>query len=390
MRIRQVDVEGIQAHLESLDLDGWLIYDFHGTNPVAARVLGVGGMGTRRLFIWIPRTGTPVAVAHRIELQGLAGFPGETRPYARWSELHQHLRSLVRGKGIAVEISTEDAVPYLDRVPHGVVELLTALGARVTSSGALVTRFAARVTQEELAGHRQAAERLAAIARETLESVVRRPGEVQEVEVQASVLSAIRDAGLSTGHPPIVAFGPNAAIPHYEPGEGANRTLRAGEVVLLDLWGGVGEPSVYADQTWMGFAGTEPPSDVDAVWIAVRDARESVVSHLEAAHAEGRSVSGADLDDVARDLIEGRGYGEAFLHRTGHSIDVELHGCGPHLDNFETHDVRAIEPGIVFSVEPGVYLEGRFGVRSEIDVVMTESGPDPTPRSRQDRLILPG
>jgi Xaa-Pro aminopeptidase len=387
------DFPALSRALEALGADAWLLFDFHGVNPVARRVLDVHGMATRRFFVFLPRAGRPVAVAHRIELAPFEGFPGEVRPYAAWRELHEQLTPLVRGKTLALEISPNDAVPYLDRVPYGVVQLLELLGARVVSSAPLVTRFAARWSAAELAGHRRAAEAIAQIARDALAwagAELAGGSEVREVAVQRRVLAAFERAGLVTDHPPIAGFGPNAANPHYEPREGADRALAPGDVLLLDLWAGPAPGSVFADQTWMAFAGRTPEAEVARVWTVVRDARDAAVARLAArwGSATGGPVTGAELDDAARGVIQAAGYGEFFVHRTGHSIERELHGSGPHLDNFETADTRALQPGIGFSVEPGVYLPGRFGVRSEINVYVGESGPEVTPTAPQRDLIL--
>ncbi len=384
-----IDLQQVGPALEQEKLDGWLLYDFRGINPVAQRLMGVGGMATRRLFVFLPARGEPVALAHKIELQGLEGFPGIIRPYASWEELHRLLGGVVWGKRVAMEVSAEDEVPYLDYVPWGVVTLIEKLGGAIAPSARLVSQFAARWSQAELEGHRESAELIAEIARSTLAAVVGQVGVAREATVQKGVIDAMERAGLHMSHPPIVAFGANAANPHYEPRAGSDALLQADQVVLLDLWGGKALRSVYADQTWMGFSGTNPTDEVMKVWTAVRDARDAVVTRLRRAAELGEKVRGADLDDAARRLLDDRGYGDAFIHRTGHSIDLELHGSGPHLDNFETHDTREMIPGVGFSIEPGVYLTGNFGVRSEINGVMLESGPEFTPREPQTDLILP-
>jgi Xaa-Pro aminopeptidase len=386
-----LDLAAVRAELAVLGADGWLLYDFHGLNPIAGRLIGISGLATRRLFVWLPRAGDAVAVAHRIELHQLAGFPGDVRPYAAWRELHDGLRALVAGRTVAMEISPRDAVPYLDRVPSGVVQLVEELGGRVIPSAPLVTRFAARWTPAELAGHRRAAEALAEIAAEALRwagAEVARGAEVREVALQQRVLAALERAGLVTTHPPIVGFQQNAALPHYEPRAGHDRRLEPGQVLLLDLWGGPGADTVFADQTWMALAGRAADAEVRRVWEAVRGARDAAVELLRRRWTERAAVTGADVDDAARAVIRGAGYGEFFVHRTGHSIDRELHGSGPHIDNFETADERPLEAGIGFSIEPGVYLPGRFGMRSEINVYMSEAGPEVTPRQPQRDLLL--
>jgi len=343
------------------------------------------------VFLPPPRRGRPVAVAHRIELQRLADFPGEVKPYGSWRELHGHLEALTRGRTLALEISPADAVPYLDRVPYGVVQLLESFGARVVSSAPLVSRFAARWSAAELAGHRRAAEALAGIARDALAwagSETARGVEVRETTLQRRVLDAMGRADLYTTDGPIAAFGPNSAMPHYEPHPGADRRLQAGEVLLLDLWAGPGAGSVFADQTWMAFAGRAPDAEVRGVWQAVKGAREAAVGVLRARWGADSGLTGADVDDAARAVIREAGFAEYFVHRTGHSIDRDLHGSGPHIDNFETQDARALVPGVGFSVEPGVYLPGRFGMRSEINVHLDVSGPEVTPSAPQEELLL--
>ena len=385
------DFGALRDLLGTIGADGWLLYDFHGINPSATRVLGINGMGTRRFFVLLPREGTPIAVAHRIELASFEGFPGEVRAYAAWPELHERLRTLVGGKTVAMEVSPADAVPYLDRVPHGVIELIESFGAKVVSSGTLITRFASRWSTSELAGHRRAAEAIAAIAQDTLRwagQELARGAEVRETTMQARVLEAFGRESLVTDHGPIVGFQANAANPHYEPKQGSDRRLAAGDVLLLDLWAGVSAHTVFADQTWMGFAGREPNAEVRGVWDVVRGARDAAVALLKERWQKKMTVTGAALDDAARGVIRAAGYGDYFPHRTGHSIDRDLHGSGPHLDNFETADERTLIPGVGFSFEPGIYLTGRFGIRSEINVYLGESGPEVTPKQPQQDLLL--
>jgi Xaa-Pro aminopeptidase len=386
-----IDLPDLRAALREAGVDGWLLFDFHGLNPVAGRVLGLKGMSTRRLFVLLPREGEPVAVAHKIELQGLEGFPGRIVPYARWSELHAALASLVSGRRLAMEISPEDAVPYLDRVPYGVVELLRRLGATVVPSGSLVSRFAARWSAAEADDHRAAAEILASVAREALTRAASQADQgLSESKLQSQVVQAVEARGLVLDTLPIVGFGPNSARPHYEPHPGHDRTLQAGEVILLDLWAGRTRNTVFADQTWMGFAAARPPDRVVRVWKTVRDARDAAIRTVQRAAAEQRPIAGYEVDQAARAVIEAAGFGGAFVHRTGHSIDRDLHGSGPHMDDYETHDERLLLPGVGFSVEPGIYLGDEFGMRSEVNMFLGDQGPEVTPKEPQVELILAG
>ncbi|MEO8031396.1 MAG: M24 family metallopeptidase [Gemmatimonadota bacterium] len=390
MAIDTVDRAGLSAALEAMGADSWLLFNFRGLNPVAGRMLGLTGLGSRRLFVSLPARGDYIAVAHRIELQEVERFPGQVVPYSRWEELHAALTPLVSGKTVAMEISADDAVPYLDRVPWGVVELIKRLGGRVVSSAPLVTRFAAVWSAAEAEDHLAAAEILADVAQRALARAVTEAGSgLRESTMQGRVVADLNARGVVFDHPPIVAFGANAAKPHYEPIAGQDAELGKDQVVLLDLWGGRSMHTVYADQTWMGFAGTRVPEKVGRVWTAVRDAREAAVALFEERVGSGSAVTGAELDRAARGVIERAGFGQWFVHRTGHSIDRDLHGSGPHLDSYETLDERQLMPGVGFSIEPGIYLPDEFGVRSEVDGYWSPGGAEITPAVRQQELILP-
>jgi Xaa-Pro aminopeptidase len=391
MLLAGLDLARVRATLTEQGLDGWLLFDFRGINPIPTRLLGEIGFSSRRLFVLIPRQGDPVALVHKIELGpfGPGQFPGTVVGYAKWEELHAALGEMVKGKNVAMEISPDDAVPYLDRVPLGVVELVRRLGGIVKPSAALVTRFASAWNADELAGHIQAAAALAEIANEALRWAVTKGGTgLTESQLQQRVVEAIHARGLVFDHPPIVGFGPNAANPHYEPVPGKDLALLKDQVVLIDLWGGPRLGTVFADQTWMGFSGRQIPAKVQEVWRTVRDARDAAIAVVKR-KAGKEPLYGYEGDVAARDVITQAGYGAFFVHRTGHSIDKDLHGSGPHLDNYETHDDREILPGAGFSVEPGIYLPGEFGVRSEINMVWAPSGPMVTPNEPQVDLVVP-
>ena len=383
-----------QQALADAGLDGWLLFDFHGVNPIAGGLLGLEGMGTRRVFAWLPRTGTPVAVMHAIEQGPWRRWPTEWRReiYSSWRSLESTLGTLIAGKRVAMEYSPGDAVPYVDRIPAGVIEMVRSLGAEVVSSAELVTRFYAVWTDEQLASHLRAAEIVSEVGRSAIAyaGVQLASGvAVTEHEIQARILQQFERAGLEADHGPIVAAGANAADPHYEPSANRPRTLVAGELLLVDLWGRERNgPGVYADQTWMGSLGN--PSDrAMIVWTAVRDARNAAISLLRDRVAAGEPVRGAEADDAARDVIASRGFGEYFTHRTGHSIDARsLHGSGPHLDNLETREERQLVRGVGFSVEPGIYVPGDIGVRSEVNAYIGEGKLVVTPAEYQRDLIV--
>jgi Xaa-Pro aminopeptidase len=380
-----------QRALAEAGVDGWLLYDFRGLNPIAAGLLRLEGMATRRAFAWLPARGTPVALTHAIEQGPWQHWPDAwTREvYSSWRSLESHLARLVKGKRVAMEYSPGDAVPYLDRVPAGVLEMVRAAGAEVVSSGELVSRFYAVWSDADVSSHERAAERIAVIARDALALAGRRAhagNPIAEHELMQWIREEFARQGLQTDHGPNVSVGENAANPHYEPSSGHSRLIREGEILLIDLW--AREPEgVYADQTWMAAVG-EPSPEARAVWEAIREARDRAIALVRERAKDGR-LRGAEVDDAARRVIVDRGFGEYFTHRTGHSIDSrDLHGSGPHLDNLETREERLLIPGIGFSIEPGIYLPGKLGMRTEVNVHMRDGEAVVTPREYQRELLV--
>lgn len=362
----------LQALLVAADLDGWLLYDFRGTNAIAHGLLGFDGLVSRRVFAFIPRTGTPVGIQHAIEPGPWAKWPAAwpLHRYSGWRELEAAVQSLIGGKRIAMEYSAGDAIPYLDRVPAGVLEMIRGMGATVVSSAELVSHVYATWTAPQLASHQRAAEVIRTVALDAIAhagAMSQAGTPVAEHELQARILSAFDRAGLETDHGPDVAASENAANPHYAPSAEAPRLIVRGDLLLIDLWARERSGGVYADQTWMASLGA-PSSRVVTIWEAVRDARDAALSLLSTRIAAGEPVRGAEADDAARDVITARGFGAQFWHRTGHSIDArELHGSGPQIDHLESRDDRVLIPGVGFSIEPGIYLPGELGMRSEVN-----------------------
>lgn len=384
-------VERIQAEMRELGLAGWLLYTFRGNNPIAGRILGLPAM-TRRYLALIPVEGDPVAITHRIEQQPWTGWIGENRPYSSWPELEARLAELLAGRGpIAMEFSPGDAVPYVDFIPAGVLEMIRGTGAEIVTSADLVSAFHARWTTAGEESHRRGAEILQRVAAEAFQRIgktLRDGGTPSEWETREWVRTQLISAGLTEGTDAIVAVNANAANPHYAPTRDAHATIGVGDLVLIDLYGKEGwEEAIYADQTWMAYVGREIPARIQTIWEAARDGREAAVALLRSRWEAGQPVAGYEVDDACRAVIRDRGYGDAFIHRTGHSIDRELHGSGPNIDNLETRDTRRLIQGIGFSVEPGIYLTGDVGFRTEIDVYMGPEGPEVTTPVPQREII---
>jgi len=382
-------IRQIQEALGEQGLDGWLLYEFRGANPISKALLDVGKT-TRRAFFLIPTEGEPQALIHAIEGSSWRHWPWRKRSYAGWREMEEALGELLEGCGrLAMEVSPGAAVPTLDYLPAGMAEVILRSGVEAASSGDLVSRFYSVWTPAQLADHREAAEVLPHIAREAFRraaDAIRAGSPTTEGALSDWVRGQLLQHGLTWVPDCIVAVGRTASDPHYAP-QGAGETIRRGDLLLIDLWGGKPE-SVPADQTWMGLMGGSVDTRTGEIWEAVRDARDAAVSFLRERFESGDEIRGYEVDDVARGVIKVRGYGEYFVHRTGHSIDTILHGSGPNLDNLETRDDRRLIPGVGFSVEPGIYLPGDIGVRSEINVYWGGDGPLVTPSEIQTDILL--
>jgi Xaa-Pro aminopeptidase len=379
----------VQTALRDLDLDGWLLYEFHHINPIPVALLGLGKT-TRRAFVLVPAEGEPVAMIHAIEASSWRHWPYARRVYSGWREMEQQLAALVGGcERLAMEVSPGAAVPTLDYVPAGVAGLLLDQGIQIASSGDLVSEFHSVVSDEHMEEHRRAAGIVRDVARRAFEraaDAIRREAPTTEGALSDWIVSELAAAGLTDQASCIVAIGPKAADSHYAP-VGAGETIDRGELLLIDLWGAF-PGSVPADQTWMAVMDDAVDPRTQEIWEAVRDARDAAVSFLRERHAAGADVRGFEVDDVARGVIADRGYGQYFVHRTGHSIDTDLHGSGPNLDNLETRDDRRLMPGVAFSIEPGIYIADDIGVRSEINVRWTAEGPEITPPDFQHELFV--
>jgi Xaa-Pro dipeptidase len=390
-----LDISAIQRALGEQGLDGWLWYDFQGANPIAQRMAGLnsgGHMATRRWFYLVPATGTPRGLVHQIEQHNLDALPGTKTPYAGRAQLESGLKHLLEGtRRIAMEYSPNGAIPYVSRVDAGTIELVRGQGVDVVSSGDLVQQFEAHWSEDAIASHRAASEKLYRIKDRAFEAVRSRLRDGQpttEFDIQQLMWQWFAEEGLVSDAPPLVAAQENASDPHYMPSRESSRAIRLDELLLLVLWGKLKSPgAVFADISWVGYTGAQVPEEMTRVFEAARDARDAAVQVVQDAARHGREVRGYELDRAARAVIEKAGYGQFILHRTGHSLGETVHGNGAHLDDYETHDERRLLPGTGFTVEPGIYL-GRFGVRTEINVVWLAGGPEVTGPSQQEIVRL--
>jgi Xaa-Pro dipeptidase len=372
-------IDAVQRALHEDGFDGWLLYDFHGSNPIATRLAGLSGshkMATRRWYYLIPAKGEPRGLVHAIERHNLDSLPGAKTPYAGRQQLDAGLRDLLAGmKRIAMEYSPGNNIPYVSRVDAGTVETVRQLGVDIASSGDLVQRFEAVWTDEVYRSHVAASERLYRIkdrafqfVRERLAGGVR----MHEFELQQEMLGWFENEGLVSDDAPNVSAQENAGNPHYSATRESSRAIGPNELLLLDLWGKLPQPgAVFADITWVGYTGATVPDEYARAFAAARDGRDAAIALVETSIREGADLRGWQVDRACRDVIERAGFGRQFIHRTGHSLGEEVHGNGVHMDDYETHDDRRLIPGTGFTIEPGVYTD-RFGVRTEINMFVGE------------------
>jgi Xaa-Pro aminopeptidase len=372
-------VDSIQSALQSERLDGWLFYSFRGSDPIAENILGLdtARLATRRWFYFVPASGAPQKIVHAIEPEMLDVLPGDKRIYLPWQQLHEHLRDSLAGRRrVAMQYSPMNAIPYVSRVDAGTVELVRSFGVEVVSSADLVQMFEAVWTPAQFETHLYAARHMREIVDVTFKEVARRIRErvpTTELDIQDFIWRQYEARDLTSSHRPIVAVNEHSADPHYMPDAERNLPMREGDFLLIDIWSKRRVPhAVYDDITWTGFIGATVPSVQQSIFSVVRDGRDAAIRLVERSYPK-QVLFGWQVDDAARLSISEAGYGKEFLHRTGHSIHEEDHGNGANIDNLETQDNRRLMTGTCFSIEPGVYLKGKFGVRSEVNVYLADA-----------------
>ncbi len=377
----RIDREAIQQTLEDLDLDGWLLYDFRRSNDLACRMLGIAPttLLTRRWAYWIPRKGEPVKLVHRIEKEPLASLPGEERDYASWQEWQQGLAQLVKGqRRIAMEYSPNGALPVVSKVDAGTLELVREQGVEVISSADLIQQLTPALSPEQVQSHLFAARFLQEIVEETwawISEHIRENRELTEYQVQQYIMNAIEQAGLMTDGPAICAVNANSADPHYVPSRTHSSPIRKGDWLLIDLCAKQDWPeAIYADITRVAVLADQPTAKQQKIFDIVKNSRDAGIALVRERFSKQARIEGWEVDACCRKVINQAGYRDYFIHRTGHSIDTHDHGSGANLDHFETHDTRRLLPGSCFSIEPGIYLPGEFGVRLEEDLYVDEKG----------------
>jgi len=388
-----MDLPAIQAALRDRNIDGWLFYDHHHRDPIAYRVLGLPAntMVTRRWFYLIPAEGEPVKLVHKIEPGHLDSLPGIKRQYAGWQELFENIKTMLKSyRDLAMQYSPNNLVFYVSLVDGGTIDLIRGLGKNVVSSGDLVAQFEATWTEEQIESHFAARDAIDAITAAAFQEIGRRvrSGGTTEYQVQQWFMEAFGRENLITDDPPIVAVNANSGNPHYEPHAEGSAAIREGDLVLLDVWAKKNTANaVYYDITWTGFIGKAPSDQIREVFKTVTAARDVGVKTVVDAIGAGRSIAGWEVDRATRAHIKKAGFGDYFIHRTGHSIGTEVHANGANMDDLEIHDERRILPNSCFSIEPGIYLP-EFGVRSEVNVLVRPKSAEVTGKIQRELVLI--
>ncbi len=378
------DIEALRAAIRDAGIDGWLLYDFRRSNPIAHRALGLpeGAFFSRRWAYYVPASGEPTALASAVEPHALAGLPGQLVIYRTWQEYEGALRAMVSGaRRVAMEYVHNNGIPYVSRVDAGTVELIRSFGPEVVSSADFAQRFEAVLSPEQIESHRVAGKALLR-ARDALfvwlRERLQNDTALSEYDIVREFARLIRAEGLEVPDDelPHAAVNANAGNPHYAATAARSAPVRRGDLLLLDFWGKLPQPdSIFADYTWMTVAGERVPQRVSELFGIIRDARDVGIGLLRERFEAGQRLEGAEVDDAVRAVVARAGYGDAFVHRTGHNIGMMVHGNGAHLDNLETHDTRPLLANTCTSMEPGIYLPGEgLGLRTEVDVLLLPGG----------------
>lgn len=386
-------IDGAQAFLAGEDLPGWLVYDYRDSNPVFRQLVTASGHVTRQCFLFIPGRGSAKLLVHHVDAGKFIDSGLELLVYRHRDSLLEALKLMLIGVSrVAMEYSPHNVLPRVSRVDAGTVELIRSLGVEVVSSADLMQHATQRWTPQQLEGHKISAAKLGSIVNQAFDYIGSHlPAGPTEYDVAEFIRQRFLEENMETADGPIVSVNAHCSDPHYEPKPQGSTMIQTGDWVLIDLWAKEStDDSVYADITWVAYVGDQVPQRHQEIFNIVTGARDASLEFLQESHRRGETVQGWQADAVARGHIAQRGYGQYFTHRLGHSIGYEVHSEAVNLDGFETHDTRPIITGICFSIEPGIYLP-EFGVRSEIDVFMSESGPHATsPVQREVVLIRDG
>ena len=389
MTMQQV-VAQAQEFMRARGIGGWLLYDYRGLNPIFSDTVGTIGHVTRPVWLWIPNEGDAHMLVSFVDQSRFTHLGIDTTLFVNRVDMIAKLRDRIGAQSrIAMEYTPEGALPRVSKIDGGTLELVRGLGVEIMSSADLLQYATQRWDEAQLDSHKFAAEKLTQIVKEAFEHIGKTVDEgVTEFDVADFIRGRFTDEGLIVTDGPAVAVNSHASDPHFDPTPEASVTIRRGDWVLIDLWTRLPDDhAMFGDITWTAYVGEVVPAKHQEVFDVVVGSRDAALTEMERAFEEGRPLQGWELDKVARDYIAAAGYGEFFNHRLGHSLGREVHSNAVNLDSWETFDTRQLIPGIAVTIEPGIYIP-EFGVRSEIDVFISEDGPVVTTEMQREIVLI--
>ncbi len=371
-RIR-FDLDQVQAVLAVQQLDGWLLCDQGGRNSIAVDLVNPDGKLNRRWFFLIPARGQPVALVHRADMPAFAAVPARKVEYTGHRDLTDGLRAMVKGhRKVAMEYAPRSSIPSLTRVDAATVDLVRKQRVTIESSAQLVQLTKSLWGPAGRIAHHVAIHHLGKLRDDALDHIARkvRAGEkVTEHDVQQRIVQGMRVRGL-VGPPPVVAVNDHAADTGFQPTPDRSREIRKGDLVLLHLAGAQEDAPrpIYGEMTWMAYVGDAVPDRFAQAFAQVAAARDAALALITERVGRRRAIKGYEADQAARQVLGKAGFGDKFIHSTGHSLDTSLQGDGANLDDFETKDTRLLVQGAGFTIAPGIYVKEDFGIRAEVNV----------------------
>lgn len=388
-------IEIAKHYLKENQIDAWVIYDYECHNDALISFTGKK-MLTRKVFMVIPQKEKPYIIAHKID-NAYLDVPDirndfDLVNYQTWNELIALLKKYIpQYKHVIMEMSEQGALPRSSYTDYGTIKMITDLGVKVSSSSDLLIEYISTYEGEALASQYRAMKITADAKDEAfkyIEHCLKNNITLYEYDVVKLITDYFTSHGLVYDSNPIVAVNGNAGNPHYEPKKGNSTEIKKGDLILIDLWAKEdNELGVYADITWMGYAGKNPPKLYVDLFNILKESIDTGLAFLNN-ELPKRKVCGYEVDDAVRNVLKKYNQDQYLIHRVGHSISIDdtPHGKGVNIDNYETHDTRHILNHVGFSIEPGIYTS-EYGLREEIDVYVSDNKAVSV-APRQDTLIL--
>ncbi len=386
----QEKIQKAQVYLKQNRIDAWVIYQFIDRNEFFDNFIEEKIIASRRTFLVIPNNDSPKLIHSGVD-GGFSDLRINELTYHSYDEFLTLTKEVLsKFKVIAMEYSPQSKIPHISKVDAGIIDVVKSLGIDVISSGNLLQEVGG-LNDQQVDSHLKAAVLLDEIRKDAIsevESNLRKGKEVSEYSIQQAILRITAEKNMETIYEPEININANAARPHYLPTKDNSLPFKKGDLLLIDMWAKLKETgSIYADITWMFYRGYKLPTKIENAFNSALRGRDTAVKLLEKRIKKGEPVYGWEVDKAARDSINADGYGEYFTHRLGHSLGTFVHGNLVHFDNYENIDDRQIMNNHLGTIEPGVYIPGEFGIRSEINLLVKNNSVQVT-TSKQESMYF--